>query len=173
MSHRVQIVIPDVIAARLEEMAHTASEPVATLAARIVRDGVERAPSNGKTTEPGASSSTAETADRRPPWLEPYGGDEQWRRETWGAIVALPGRYPRHLAHLKDGWWKDESTTETLAALAVWRSEIDSSGRDPREELAFHHQLADYAHTLHKQGGGVSQTWQPGPPPPEFANDVR
>jgi len=163
MSHRVQIVIPDAVAARLEEMARTAGEPVATLAARIVRDGVERAASDSKTKEPAASSRTAETAHRRPPWLEPYGGDERWRRETWGAIVALHGRYPRHLQHLKDGWWKHESTTETLAALAAWRSEIDSFGSDPREELAFHHQLGDFAHTLHKQGGGVSQTWHPDP----------
>ncbi len=65
----------------------------------------------------------------------------------WGSIVALHGRYPRHLEHLKDGWWDDEATAETLCALAVWRAEIDQHGRDPREELAFHHQLADYAHT--------------------------
>lgn len=168
MSKRVQVVLADPVAARLNELADAAGEPVATLAAGIVRDGVIRSAKNGKTTPPTVPPRTAGTTDRRPPWLEPYGGDEHWRRETWGAIVALHGRYPRQLEHLKDGWWNDEGTTEILCALAAWRGEIDSSGRDPREELAFHHQLADYAHTLRHQGGGVSETWIPGAPPPEW-----
>jgi hypothetical protein len=86
----------------------------------------------------------------------------------WGAVVALHGRYPRHLEHLHTGWWTDESQAETLYALTVWRADIDDGGQDPREELAFHRQLADYAHTLRQQGGGVERTWQPGPPPPEW-----
>jgi hypothetical protein len=32
--------------------------------------------------------------------------------------------------------WTDESHTETLCALAIWRAEIDDTGQDPREELA-------------------------------------
>ncbi|MGO8905189.1 MAG: hypothetical protein ACLQMH_06130 [Solirubrobacteraceae bacterium] len=62
--------------------------------------------------------------------------------------VALHGRYPRHLQDLKHGWWTDEVHTETLCAPAVWRAEIDDAGQDPREELAFHAQLADYANKL-------------------------
>ena len=82
-----------------------------------------------------------------------------------GSIVALHGRYPRHLEHLKDGWWEDEATAETVCALAVWRAEIDQHGRDPREELAFHHQLADIADRLRQQGGGIENRWTPGAPP--------
>lgn len=169
MSQRVQIVVPDVIATQLGELAGAVGEPVATLAARFVRDGVVRAGTDGKLAPP-AGPTTATMTDRRPSWLEPYGGDDQWRRETWGAIVALHGRYPRQLEHLKDGWWNDEATTETLGALAAWRSEIDNAGRDPREEIAFQHQLADYAHVLRQQGGGVSETWIPGAPPPEWTD---
>ena len=89
----------------------------------------------------------------------------------WGAIVALHGRYPRLLEALKEGWWRDEVHTEILCALAVWRGEIDDAGENPREELAFHRQLADYAQTLRQQGGGVSKAWKPGAPPPEWVGD--
>ena len=105
----------------------------------------------------------------RAPWLEPYGGDPNWRQEMWGAIVALHGRYPRHLEALKDKWWTDDSQTETLCALAIWRAELDDTGQDPREELAFQNQLADYAQALRQQGGGVTKAWKPGAPPAEWA----
>ncbi|MHB8233286.1 MAG: hypothetical protein ACYDHT_01390 [Solirubrobacteraceae bacterium] len=88
----------------------------------------------------------------------------------WGAIVALHGRYPRHLEALKDGWWKDDAHAETLCALAVWRGEIDDAGEDPREELAFQTQLADYAHVLRQQGGGVGRAWRPGAAPVEWSS---
>jgi hypothetical protein len=86
----------------------------------------------------------------------------------WGQIVALHGRYPRTLAHLKDQWWTEEQHTETLCALAVWRSDLDDAGVDPREELAFHAQLADYAQTLRQDGGGVTKAWKPGAPPEKW-----
>ncbi len=171
MTQRLQIVLPDLAAARLRELADAAGEPLATLAAQIVRNGITRALKEGKITAPAHPPTSAATVDRRPPWLEPYGGDEQWRREMWGSVVALHGRYPRHLEHLNDGWWQDEATAETLCALAVWRAEIDHDGRDPREELAFHHQLADIAHTLRQQGGGVERTWKPGAPPEDWVQD--
>jgi hypothetical protein len=44
----------------------------------------------------------------RPPWLEPYAGDSEWRSWMWGGIVALHGRYPTALAELKDGWWNSK-----------------------------------------------------------------
>ena len=165
MSNRLQIVLPDPVAAQLKELASAAGEPLATLAARIVRDGVAVAGAAGTRVLPRVSAPTVGEAAQRPPWLEPYGGDPVWWREMWGSIVALHGRYPRHLEHLKHGWWEDEAQTETLAALAVWRAEIDDHGRDPREELAFHHQLADIADTLRRQGGGVESRWTPGAPP--------
>ena len=83
----------------------------------------------------------------------------------WGSIAALFGRYPRLLEPLKEGWWSEETHTETLCALAAWRAQIDDAGTDPREELAFQTQLADYSRILREQGGGVAKAWVPGPPP--------
>jgi hypothetical protein len=47
----------------------------------------------------------------------------------------------------------------------VWRDWIDTTADDPRHELAFHHQLTDYARELHQEGGSIERTWKPGPPP--------
>ena len=110
-------------------------------------------------------------AGDRARWLEPYGGDAAWRAEMWGQIVALHGRYPHILAYLKDEWWADEAHIETLCALAVWRSELDDGGVDPREELAFHAQLTDYSQALRQEGGGVSKAWKPGAPPQGWAGE--
>jgi hypothetical protein len=168
VSTRLQVVLADPVAAQLHELADAAGEAVATLAARIVRDGVAHADAGRKQQRARSSPPVASTAAGRPAWLEPYGGDAAWWREMWGAIVGLHGRYPRHLDYLKDGWWEDEATAETLCAMAVWRAEIDQHGRDPREELTFHQQLADIAHTLRQQGGGVESTWKPGAPPADW-----
>jgi hypothetical protein len=169
MSRRLQIVLPDPVGAQLQELAAGAGEPLATLARQMVRDGVALATQSGKVRAlKRAPTLTGRKGAGRAPWLEPYGGDAPWRQETWGAIVALHGRYPRHLEHLKDGWWRDEAHTETLCALAAWRAQIDDTAQDPREELAFQHQLAHYAHTLRQQGGGVAKAWQPGAPPQEW-----
>jgi hypothetical protein len=54
---------------------------------------------------------------------------------------------------------------ETLSALAYWRQWIDDAGRDPREELAFQIQLADYGRVLSHEGGSVADAWEPGAPP--------
>jgi hypothetical protein len=42
-------------------------------------------------------------------------------------------------------------------SLAVWRAELDDGGQDPREELAFQHQLADYSRLLCQQSGGATK----------------
>jgi hypothetical protein len=68
----------------------------------------------------------------------------------------------------KDKWWTDDSTLETLAALATWRQELDETHQDPRNELAFQTQLNDYAQQLRHQGGGVTKAWKPGALPPEW-----
>jgi hypothetical protein len=166
MSQRLQIVLPDPVAAQLHELAAGAGERPSTLAGLIVRSGVAAAAKDGKV-RPLRSPPVLLDGNTgvRAPWLEPYGGDPAWRSEMWGAIVALHGRYPRHLAALKDEWWTDESQTETLCALAVWRAELDDSGTDPREELTFQTQLADYALLLRQEGGGVTKAWKPGAPP--------
>jgi hypothetical protein len=111
---------------------------------------------------------TLDTLDSRPPWLEPYGGSREWRGLTWGAIVGLHGRYPHILSALKEDWWQNSSHLETLSALAVWRQWIDDAGRDPREELAFQVQLADYGRLLRHEGGSVIDAWQPGAPPVDW-----
>jgi hypothetical protein len=80
---------------------------------------------------------------------------------------------PQHLQTLKDKWWTDDSTTETLPALATWRAELDDHGQDPREELAFQHQLTDYSQHLRQRNAGTTKTWKPGPTPPEWAPPTR
>jgi hypothetical protein len=170
MSHRLQVVLPDPVATQLNELAAGAGEPPSTLAGHLVRIGVANAAKDGKvrSLRP-AAALVARRGVGRAPWLEPYGGDRGWHRAMWGAIVALHGRYPRHLEALKEGWWRDEAHTESLCALATWRAEIDDAGEDPREELAFQGQLADYALALRQQGGGVAKAWRPGAPPKEWA----
>jgi hypothetical protein len=54
-----------------------------------------------------------------------------------------------------------------IAASDGWRGNL--TGEDPREELAFQNQLADYAQVLRQQGGGVTKTWKPGAPPDQWA----
>jgi len=166
MSRKLQVVIPDPVATQLHELAAGAGEPPSTLAGAMVRSGVAAAAKDGNVRSLRAAPVGAlHTANRRAPWLEPYGGDRAWRQDMWGAIVALHGRYPRHLEALKEGWWTDEAHIEILCALAVWRAEIDDAGRDPREEFGFHRQLADYGHALRQEGGGVTRAWKPGAPP--------
>lgn len=169
MSHRVQVVLPDPVATQLCELAATAGEPPSTLAGSMVRQGVADAARHGKVRplRTAAVAVAGRTAER-PPWLEPWGGDPDWRDEMWGAIVALHGRYPRHLEALKSGWWNDDAHTELLCALAVWRAAIDDAGEDPREEIAFHTRLSDYAAMLRQEGGGVSKAWTPGAPPADW-----
>jgi hypothetical protein len=171
MSRKIQIVLPDPQADQLAELAANAGEPQSTLAGLLVRNGIAQAVNDGKVRPLKQAPIAVGRGGERARWLEPYGGDPDWRAEMWGAIVALHGRYPRALANLKDGWWTDEQHTETLCALAVWRTEIDDAGADPREELAVQTQLNDYAHTLRQDGGGVTKAWKPGAPPPEWTQD--
>ena len=166
MSCRVQVVLPDPVATQLRELASSVGDPPSTLAGQMVRSGVAQAASDGMVRPTRAQPQRpVRLREHRARWLEPYGGDQGWRQEMWGAIVALHGRYPRHLEALKDQWWTDDAHTETLCALAVWRAEIDDAGEDPREELAFQTQLSDYSQMLRQQGGGVTRAWKPGAPP--------
>jgi hypothetical protein len=170
MSRPMKIVLADPVAAQLGELAAGADQAPATLAAQMVRNGVALAAKDGQVC-PIRSGPVlvGRNGGTRPPWLEPYGGDPEWRQQMWGAVVALHGRYPTQLQALKDKWWKDDSQTETLCALAIWRAELDDTGQNPRDELAFQNQLSDYAHTLRQQSGGVTKAWKPGAPPPEWA----
>jgi hypothetical protein len=171
MSQRRQIVLPDPVDQQLRELAAAADTPPSTLAAQIVQSGVAQAATDGKVRPLRSTPAlTGARGGERAPWLEPYGGDPEWRRQMWGAIVALHGRYPEQLQALKDKWWSSDAITETLCALAVWRAELDDGGQDPREELAFQHQLTDYSQLLRQQGGGATKEWKPGATPPEWAD---
>ena len=88
------------------------------------------------------------------------------------AVLALCARYPKQLARLEATWWRDRARTEQLAALAAWRGAIDHAGQDPREELAFHAQLADLGYLLEHLPGGAD-TFQPGPPPHEWLDPTQ
>lgn len=176
MSRRLKITLPDGLAAQLDELAANTGDPVASLAGQMVRQGIAEAAAGGQVRAPRArpapvapDSSDGEESDQRAPWLEPYGGDREWRSWMWGGIVALHGRYPTVLAGLKNGWWESEAHVETLCAFVVWRQMIDDTCRDPREELTFQVSLADYGHTLRQEGGSVTDAWKPGAPPARWA----
>ncbi len=174
MSQRIQIVLPDPVAVELRDLANASGEPPSTLAAQMVRTQIAQAAEDGRIGTPTTSLRRLRPeAGERPRWLKPNGSSTSWHAEMWGAIIALHSRYPRALGALKDGWWDDDAHTETLCALATWRAEIDSNGQNPREDLAFHAQLADYGHALKAQSGGVTKIWQPGAPPDGWMSDPR
>jgi hypothetical protein len=114
-TRRLKITLPEALAVQLDELAANADEPVARLAGQMVRHGITEAAASGQVQPPRprptavALGAPEEAADLRPPWLEPYSGDAEWRSWMWGGIVALHGRYPTSLAELKDGWWKSEA----------------------------------------------------------------
>lgn len=170
MNRRLQVVLSEPIAAQLRELAASTGEPPSTVAAHLVRSGVAGAANEGnvRRLRP-VPTPIGPNSNSRARWLEPYGGDPSWRQEMWGAIVALHGRYPRHLEALTDGWWNYEAQVETLCALVTWRAEIDDGGSDPREEIAFHTQLGGYAGLLREHGGGVTRAWTPSAPPDGWA----
>ena len=137
----------------------------------LVRSEVARAVADGKVRplrQLPATTGAVMGAGARARWLEPYGGDADWRADMWGQIVALHGRYPKALAWLQEEWWTDEELLETLCALAVWRAEVDDAGVDSREELAFHLQLRELSQVLRQAGGGVTKAWKPGALPDEW-----
>lgn len=176
MSRRLKITLPETLAVQLNELAANTGEPAARLAGQMVRQGIAEAAASGQVHQQRVNPAPValglleedEASDRRAPWLEPYGGDAEWRSWMWGGIAALHGRYPTTLAGLKDDWWKREAHVETLCALVVWRQWIDDAGRDPREELAFQVQLSDYGLALRQEGDGVTRAWKPGPAPDEW-----
>ncbi|HEX4483690.1 MAG TPA: hypothetical protein VH081_07875 [Solirubrobacteraceae bacterium] len=167
MSHKYQVTLSDPAAEQLEQLAAGAAEPPTTLAGHFIRGELARAASEGKVRPPRqrTPATGALPAGGRARWLEPYGGDQDWRAQMWGQLVALHGRYPKALSWLQEGWWEEETLLETLCALAVWRAELDDSGVDAREELAFQLQLRELSHVLREAGGGVSRAWKPGAMP--------
>ena len=149
---RISIRLPDPALALLEQRAQAQGEPVASAASNLLRTALE----NGIADSGGARSRTAQRRSParqsvRPtpgaPWIAPE-NDSDWHERMWGAIVALYERYPRVLARLEHDWYEHAERVETLAALAVWRANIDAVGEDPREELAFHAALLQLGRIL-------------------------
>ncbi len=172
MSRRIKMTLPDPLVAQLEALAEARGEPTSRVAAQLVCAEIEKriGEQTGQAIVPFVETAVAPDMDRRAPWIEPFYDQEEWRTQMWGSIVALYGRYPRALEHLKDGWWEDATHVETLCALVVWRDWIDQEADDPRHELAFQAQLADYGRGLRQEGGGVTRAWRPGAPPDEWAS---
>ena len=183
MSSRLKITLPDEASTRLVEIAAERGEPVARVAAEMVRDGlikiIATAVKNGTTPSQEVAKLVAgarldepvpddELPTARAPWLEPYGGDRTWRQLMWGSILALYGRYPDALKGLKVGWWNDDAQVETLCALAHWRQMLDDSATDPRQELDFQFSIVEYGRRLKEAGGGVAKEWTPGAAPDEW-----
>ena len=126
--------------AALRAIAARRGEPEATTAARFVRAGLA-----------GDGAELDEPPQRRrgpkpPPRREPSGGGGcPWLPpgEHGAAVARLRDRYPNDLRHVPDRLGDDRALAERLAALSVWRAEIDAGlHRDPRVELAFSDELA-------------------------------
>ena len=173
MDRRVRITLPEPLVRRLEGMADDADEPVSRVAAQFVRQGLDELGTGGEGS-PARRDLLARRAPQgrspgeRAPWLEPYGGDRDWRSRMWGEIVALHGRYPTQLAALKQGWWTRAAHLESLCALTYWRRLLDDAAYDPCEELSFQLQIVDFGHKLSQEGGSVTRAWTPGAPPDEW-----
>jgi hypothetical protein len=169
-SRYIKVALAEQFAAQLDALAASSGERVATLAGQLIRYGLSEAVKDGRLREPKPARPTArQTPGGRARWLEPYGGDPAWRADMWGQIVALHGRFPQCLSHLKDEWWNHEAHTDALCALAIWRADLDDDGTDPREELSFLTAIIDFGSLLRQEGGGVTKAWEPGAPPSEWA----
>jgi hypothetical protein len=164
---RVAITLDEHAQAELARRAQANHEPVARTAARLVRDGLlstqappPEAPAAGPAREPERQAGT-------PAWLEPeVSARERWRRETWAAVCALYERYPKQLEQLSEDWWRDRAQVETLAALALWRSQLDAgASEDPRAELLFHDRLEIVARQLRERLDRLGERFVGGPPP--------
>ena len=164
ISSRIKITLPDDAAVRLGEMAAAAGEPVARVAGQMVRDGLA-----GITAAARANGTAPldELPVARAPWLEPYGGDREWRQLTWGAIIALYGRsrpvggaQSRLVGRRRDG----------RAALRLLPLAADARRR--RHRPASRAGLPVQSHRVRRQlkeaGGGVTREWKPGPAPDEW-----
>jgi hypothetical protein len=126
----------------LQQLAHEAGEPIATVAGRLVRAALA---------DHGAQLDTPPARRSGPPR-----GRGSKRRPASGAdapagsIEALRARYPRELRHLPAALDADAFIAEQTAAFATWRALLDAAGpdADPREALAFGYELDSFAARL-------------------------
>jgi len=166
---RIAITLDEHAQAELSRHAQSNQEPVARTAARLVRDGLLSAHAPAPDA-PAAPATNTDPATGTPAWLEPGpSARERWRRETWAAVCALHERYPKALERLDASWWQDRSQVETLAALCVWRSQLDAgASEDPRAELLFHDRLDALARQLRENAVRLRAPFVGGPPPEEW-----
>ena len=167
MSYRIQVTIADDVADELDRCAEMAGQPASRIAATLITLALTSHTNTARHDPTPARSRGAERAATRPPsWIEPIAPDERraWRSELWAAVLALCARYPKELQQLEASWWRNRARTEQLGALDAWRLAIDQTASDPREELAFHDQLADLRYVLEH----TPDTFTPGPPPHEW-----
>jgi hypothetical protein len=86
----------------------------------------------------------------------------------WGPIVAPTRPLPEGSGTSEGRLVGECGHVETLCALVICRDWIDQEADDPRYELAFQAQLADYRRELRQEGGGVARAWRPGRAPDEW-----
>ena len=126
--------------AALRAIASRRREPEATTAARFVRagltgDGAELDDPPQRRSGPKPSASREPSSKDRCPWLP--------ASERTTAVAQLCDRYRDDLRRVPERLGEDRALAERLAALSVWRDEIDAGlHRDPRVELAFSDELA-------------------------------
>lgn len=135
----------------LRELARQRGEPEATTAARLVRAGLadagaalDAAPKRRRGPAKPPRAADRELARDGAPWLPP--------RDCAPAIVALLERYPHELRAVPEKLGSDRLAAERLAALSVWRDELDAGvHRDPRMELAFGAELVSVGRWLEER----------------------
>jgi hypothetical protein len=122
----------------LQQLAHEAGEPIATVAGRLVRAALA---------DHGAQLDTPPARRAGPPR-----GRRTKRRQppVAGTLDALRARYPRELRHLPADLDGDAYLAEQTAAFIAWRARLDAAGTDadPREVLAFGYELDSFAARL-------------------------
>jgi hypothetical protein len=126
----------------LQAFAGQLGIPEATAAGRLILDGLEDA---GAVLGPTPRQARMDGSGGQPLWLP--------TQQRVGAVVALLERYPRDLRALTGVSEDDRLAHEHLAALSVWRDEIDTGQhRDPRVEIAFGEAVIRAGRTFEERG---------------------
>lgn len=144
----------------LRTLAAERGEPEATTAARLIRaaladNGARLDAPPRRRRGPGQHPQpTAQDSRPGPPWLP--------TSARGGAIVALRERYAHDLRAVPDDLRGDPLLAERLAALSVWRDQLDAGVHaDPRMELAFSAELISLGRWLEERGRRQRATRSP------------
>ena len=131
--------------AALADLARRRGEGAATTAGRLVRAGLV---GEGAVLDlpPKRRRGPVDPDDEsKVPWLPPSARQ--------AAIDALKDRYPHELRTTPADAMGDRLVAERLAALSVWRDELDAGFRpDPRDELAFGAEMNAVSKWLEERG---------------------